>query len=492
MKKTILLPVLLFFFMGQIAFAQDAYEPNNEFPNAAPITCGNTYNALIQSLGDVDWFRVEMATAGYLTAKVNNVPSPLDLNLEIHRLINGQAQFIADDDDDNAGSGQALTATGYVEAGTYLVFIEEEDGDGTSPAQYTLEIECNSDLQEINQTYLLASSIPTDTCFSALIFGENDNFASPEDGDDDQDWYRVEILETGILEVFITSVPSILDLNLEILEDTGSTPKRVADDDDDNSGGGQDLMSVAYLNPGTYYIHIEDEDHDRTSDDPYDFCIAFTPNKNEVNQTFELASPIPLDTCFNENLYGENENYETSEDGDDDQDWYLITADSTCFLRIELTEVPSVLDLNMTLFQLENNQLVLVANDGDDNAGGGQNLFIETVLEPGGYYIHIEDEDHDRTAKESYKICVNCDFDSGISTINPSPFIVFPNPGNGVFRLEGLIGNTDYQVYDLQGRLQSEGSINESKIDLTRLNAGMYILNLIWDAKKVFQKIIIE
>ena len=62
---------------------------------------------------------------------------------------------------------------------------------------------------------------------------------------------------------------------------------------------------------GTYLIKINDESNNALSDtDPYEVQLTCNPNALELNQIYEEASPIPIDTCFEDNIYGDNHTYD--------------------------------------------------------------------------------------------------------------------------------------------------------------------------------------
>lgn len=75
-------------------------------------------------------------------------------------------------------------------------------------------------------------------------------------------------------------------------------------------------------------------------------------------------------------------------------------------------------------------------------------------------------------------------------------FTIFPNPGNGLFTLEGsLAGNHNLRVYSLDGKLVFATQLSGrfySEIDLTYLRQGIYIVRLSGAAANHAQKIIIR
>ena len=295
----------------------------------------------------------------------------------------------------------------------------------------------------------------------------------------------VQVSESGTLNAVVTDVPSNQDLNLEIfiIENNGQ-PKRIADDDDNDAISGQNLTAVAYVDPGTYYIHIEDENNNRTNEETYNFCLSFTPNAFEVNQTIELAAAIPRDTCFEDNIWGENENFFNSNVGDDDQDWFVVQVDTACLLKVGLTNVPENLDLNLEIYQIVNGQPTIVADDGDINSNGGQALSAELDAQPGTYYIHVEDENNNRTSEEPYTFCISCEVLVKTIAVTKPEVSIYPNPTAGIITISGISPSARFRLSDLSGKTLIHSQPANREIDLTGLEPGLYFISF-FDGQRV-------
>ncbi len=64
--------------------APDAYEPNDDFAHATPITDAKL-NAYIFKSGDSDWFKAYVSSTGTISAEITNVPSPyMKMRIEIY------------------------------------------------------------------------------------------------------------------------------------------------------------------------------------------------------------------------------------------------------------------------------------------------------------------------------------------------------------------------------------------------------------------------
>jgi hypothetical protein len=74
-------------------------------------------------------------------------------------------------------------------------------------------------------------------------------------------------------------------------------------------------------------------------------------------------------------------------------------------------------------------------------------------------------------------------------------FQVYPNPSNGIFRINFNTGEqlVDIQLYAIQGNLVYKTSVKSGLVDCSHLSKGMYLLHVSIEEKKVaVQKIIID
>ncbi len=85
----------------------------------------------------------------------------------------------------------------------------------------------------------------------------------------------------------------------------------------------------------------------------------------------------------------------------------------------------------------------------------------------------------------------------GNQIFSKKSFIVYPNPSTGIFTIqfENAISNANIIVADLNGRIvyqtRSE-NLNNQKLDLSKLQSGMYILNIRSDSYNYSHKIVIQ
>ena len=440
MKIKIYIISLLFVAAGiNQSFGQDPFEPNDTYETAALVTCGQQLSAYIQIIGDVDWYEIEMAESGVLEVAVTSVPDNLDLNVGIYQVIDYVLTLIADDRVGNAGGGQNIFSNAVVNAGTYLILVEDEGDNGFSDSDsYEMTLTCTPNALELNQIYDEAAPIPADTCFEANIYGDNHTYTVAND----VDWFEVQVINSGVLEVAVTSVPDNLDLNVGIYQIIDNVLTLISDDRDGNAGGGQNISSNAVINPGTYLIVVEDEGNFDYNEETYTFCVDFTANALELNQIYEEAAPIPADTCFEANIYGDNHTYTVA----NDVDWFEVQVINSGVLEVAVTSVPDNLDLNVGIYQIIDNVLTLISDDRDGNAGGGQNISSNAVINPGTYLIVVEDEGNFDYNEETYTFCV--DFTANALELNQIYDEAAPIPEDTCFEANIYGDNHLYTVFN--------------------------------------------
>ena len=492
MKAKIYLMCLMLFAAGiQLLFGQDAYEPNDTPETATQVACEQELSAYIQVEGDVDWYEIEIEESGVLETAVTSVPDDLRLNLEIYQFIDNVLTLIADDRG-SAGPGDDRFANAVINSGNYLVKVSIDWGTTYNNSDpYQLAFSCTPNALELNQTYEEAAPIALDTCFEDNIYGYNHLYTVKHD----VDWFQVEVPTTGILEIAVTSVPDDLRLNLEIYQVIDNVLTLIADDRG-SAGPGDDRFSNAVINPGTYLVKVGIDWGVEYNEDTYSFCSGFTPNALEVNQTYEEAAPIALDTCFEDNIYGDNHLYTVTHD----VDWFALEIpDDNYDLHIAVTSVPDNLRLNLEVYQLINNVLTLVVDDGG-SAGPGDDRFVSTIVDAGTYLIKIGIDWGNDYNKDTYNFCL------GYTDIDEQSLshqlYVFPNPNNGRFSVKLFTDNRDLKilgvsVFDHLGRENTEpredafGS-NEASLNMQNSAKGIYFIKIRTNQGVVTKKIMVQ
>ena len=69
--------------------------------------------------------------------------------------------------------------------------------------------------------------------------------------------------------------------------------------------------------------------------------------------------------------------------------------------------------------------------------------------------------------------CIN-----GISTVENNRLYVYPNPSNGQLSIEGVLPESEFQLFDLSGKLIKSSSLVNSSTDISNLNLGSYFIQI--------------
>ena len=492
MKIKIYITSLMLFALGiNLSFGQDIYEPNDTYETATPVTCGQELTAYIQVEGDIDWYEIEMTESGVLEVAVTSVPDNLDLNVEIHQVIDNILTLIADDRV-NAAPGDNVFSNAVVNAGSYLIKVHVDwDNAFTDTDPYEMVLTCTPNVLELNQIYEEAASIPADTCFEANIYGDNHTYTV----ENDVDWFEVQLNSSGVLEIAVTSVPDNLDLNVEIHQVIDNVLTLIADDRV-NAAPGDNVFSNAAVNPGTYLIKVHVDWDNYYNEETYSFCASFTPNALELNQIYEEAAPISMDTCFEANIYGDNHTYTV----ENDVDWFALEVVEDNFnLEIAITSVPDNLDLNLEVYQIIDNVLTLIADDGV-NAAPGENVFVSTIVDAGTYLIKVHVDWNNFYNEDTYNFCLSfMDIDEQSLSHQLG---VFPNPNNGRFSVKLITENSDLKilevsVFDHLGRENTklhEDTFDSNEVSLNMQNStrGIYLIKIRTNQGVVTKKILVQ
>ena len=116
--------------------------------------------------------------------------------------------------------------------------------------------------------------------------------------------------------------------------------------------------------------------------------------------------------------------------------------------------------------------------------------------------IHIKDEAFNGSPElvkfksiYSIKVKFNSYTDLAANSNKCAKEIVFPNPASDYIRVNIKILNGevyDYSIYNLLGRLVSEGKQKHDVIDVSKLSAGLYLVSISCNKKNVTDRIVIQ
>lgn len=147
----------------------------------------------------------------------------------------------------------------------------------------------------------------------------------------------------------------------------------------------------------------------------------------------------------------------------------------------------SVMDVEVNDQLFEN---FLVVKTGDWNIYG-ENKIENVSLNQGENVIRLTQKRS--LSSEPDKIEIFSKSNLSTNSFNPNEITVYPNPSNGIFKVNTLLKNVDYQLINLQGRAIRHGVLKENQFDLSNISKGFYLLRLKGsDNKVLIKRLIIE
>jgi hypothetical protein len=234
------------------------FEPNNQRADATPFEL-DSIQGTISPAGDVDWYKVTIATdAKYiLRADLSGVPG-MDLTLTLKDALGNDILVV-----DNAGKEQPEVLTGYgVTKGDYYLIVAEKSGkksDSHNP--YTLSkklIPWQPGLEwEPNDS--------TGTAQAVKVGDSVDGYFAPKG---DTDWYEFNVYQKGVVELDLTGIinvtPTITLFDQEYKQLAASSAAKPGDP----------VVLTRELDRGTYDVRLSPADPGQNNvRDKYSFRV---------------------------------------------------------------------------------------------------------------------------------------------------------------------------------------------------------------------------
>jgi hypothetical protein len=340
----------------------DQWEPNN-IPQDATEVEATEYVDLRLCEGDSDWFSVSVPAGNRMTAQIEFDNSSGNLDLELY---NGDATNLLDYSDSNTSDFESVSVRTPVDD-TFLIRVY---GDEEAENQYNLSIsflppiECTADQFEENDTASEAFD---------LTSGEWQELVSCPD---DEDWYRVEVMENNILTATIRFYHDDGDLDLFLYDGTGTNLLQASQTDTNDEqiryitiGGQAGFFLIKVANVGgmvnIYTLQIIVEHYRYCGDDMF-----------EPNNSMEEAYPLEQGTY--ENLYVCEPANEP-----EDTDWYEFNLIESDMFHFEMHFVHQDGDLDVSFHDEVGAWLTGSTGTTDEE------VIDYTITIPGRYYIQV-------------------------------------------------------------------------------------------------------
>ncbi|NJM79043.1 MAG: T9SS type A sorting domain-containing protein [Flavobacterium sp.] len=162
--------------------------------------------------------------------------------------------------------------------------------------------------------------------------------------------------------------------------------------------------------------------------------------------------------------------------------WYQVTIPTSGSVIIETNSNGTTLnDTGMAVYSGNCGNLLLIECDDDDSLDGLFSL-ISLSGRTAGELIHVRVWEYGNDVFNQFKISA---YDASLSSssFNVAGFRVYPNPVKDILTLEYTTSISSVKIINLLGQevISRNVNDNETKIDMSQLNSGAYIVNVIID-----------
>ncbi len=324
-------------------------------------------------------------------------------------------------------------------------------------------------------------------------------------------WYKFVMPNDGSVRIKTSSNNIIDDLALEVFSgsDCNNLVSIGCDDDGNPDPYPDDLFSqIDVVETAGSVIYFRVWDKDDLGEGSFNICLYKIPtpiiaNNDEcstaetLNLTNDCTSPV-LTTNFQATPSSEiNPSCATNEGGDV---WYVINVSNDKFydIAIETSEDSgsSVLDTAIAVYTGSCGVLTEIGCDDD----GGNNLFSKIDLngmKGETLYVRVYPVQAGQTG--TFYICATATETLGIENNTEPEFAMYPNPAKDIVNLkfnQSFSNLINIDTYNIQGKLVLSSKLqlknNSSKLDVSKLTSGLYLLKIVDGERSITKKLFIN
>ena len=205
----------------------------------------------------------------------------------------------------------------------------------------------------------------------------------------DQDYYRVDVPQSGVLVARITNVPAEMYPSIVLYNEDQTQMKTVS-----GSQGVTTSIVDRICASGVYYLRVSDRFSGDRGSDAYRLTVTLeTTDVYECNDDFSTASPLELGDTAVATIRDEG-----------DEDYYRIEVPRAGVVVAQVLNVPAEMYPRIVLYN--NEQTALKTESGSQ--GITTNL-AERVCSPGTYYLRVDDRFGGDRGDETYRFAISLD-----------------------------------------------------------------------------------
>jgi hypothetical protein len=163
--------------------------------------------------------------------------------------------------------------------------------------------------------------------------------------------------------------------------------------------------------------------------------------------------------------------------------WYSVVVPASGSITFDSASVTGspISDSGMAVYSGPCSTLVLVECDDDDSANGSFSMISLTNRTP-GEVLYVRFWEYGNNAFGTFQVSA---YDASLSaaSFDTSNFVAYPNPVKDILNLSYKSAISNVKVINLLGQevVNAKANTNDVKVDMSALNAGVYIVNVTVD-----------
>lgn len=334
-------------------FSLDMYEPNQRKDQAKSISISKKTAAAFAGGSDTDWYYMDAPYDGTV-----NVTFDIDPGQTVNIQHTDASGVLTSK---SAQNGQ--TVPFKVTKGRSYIQLQLKDRSFSSmvPYQWTTSFETYRDPFEDNDKQYKAYVLPAR---SQTIKGTFHQYH-------DADWFEIPVEQSGSIRVTLSTDTARIDPVL-LVQRQGERSVTVDSGDD----GVTESYELSEVFPGSYYIRVTNvKEYENPIVGEYTLKIEYNAkliDPNEPNNRSYQATAVSLGMPYNGLL-----------DKSNDIDWYQFRIEEDSYVQIVVSEIPSQVQIYMTLFDGTLKSMAGSMNDFADNQK------LSGRFDPGTYYVKL-------------------------------------------------------------------------------------------------------
>lgn len=238
----------------------DVHEPNDRLSIATPLSLDEPYSATIFPLRDTDFYAIEAPNQGELSIEIAEIPEGLDINM---RLRDRNLDVIQDWGTPSQPGADNQATFDLPAPGHYILEVADWYGDARSTDSYLLTATFTATVDAAEPNNRFSEATPT-------ALGKRVRASILPQGD--QDWYSVELAESGVLTATVANVPVALDIWLRLVNADNQV---IVDWKAPPATGDTTSLVAEIAEPGPYFLQVSDGYEDARSVEPYSLWFEY-------------------------------------------------------------------------------------------------------------------------------------------------------------------------------------------------------------------------